>query len=125
MTKQEKIAVVSGCYDPLSPNDLNFLKACKSKSDWLIVGLYSDYAVFNKTGTLSFDYKTRRRLLDSIKCVDEVFQFNDLDGTSIELLKIVKVCYPMSQIFYVSEDNMENSPETKIKGVTFVTLRQE
>ena len=38
MIKKEKIAVVSGCYDPLTPNDLNFLKACKCKSDWLIVG---------------------------------------------------------------------------------------
>jgi len=125
MIKKEKIAVVSGCYDPLTPNDLNFLKACKCKSDWLIVGLHSDYAVFNKTGTLAFDYQTRRRLIDSIKCVDEVFQFDDSDGTSIQLLKVVKACYPMSQIFYVSEDNMENSPETTVRGVTFVTLRQE
>jgi len=116
MIKKEKIAVVSGCYDPLTPNDLNFLKACKCNSD---------YAVFNKTGTLAFDYQTRRRLIDSIKCVDEVFQFDDSDGTSIQLLKVVKACYPMSQIFYVSEDNMENSPETTVRGVTFVTLRQE
>ena len=63
--------------------------------------------------------------MDSIECVDEIFQFNDSDGTAIQLLKLVKACYPNAQIFYVSEENMEDTPETKVKGVTFVTMRQE
>jgi bifunctional ADP-heptose synthase (sugar kinase/adenylyltransferase) len=125
MIKREKIAVVSGCYDPLSPSELAFLKICKSKSDWLVVGLNSDYGVLMKTGVCAFNYQTRRRLLDSIECVDEIFQFNDSDGTAIQLLKLVKACYPNAQIFYVSEENMEDTPETKVRGVTFVTMRQE
>jgi bifunctional ADP-heptose synthase (sugar kinase/adenylyltransferase) len=125
MIKREKIAVVSGCFDPLSPDELSFLKICKSKSDWLIVGLNSNLVVARKTGVCAFDYQIRRKLMESINCVDEIFDYNDEDGTVIQLLRLVKSCYPSAQIFYVSEKNMENTPETKVHGVTFITMRQE
>ena len=125
MIKQEKIAVVSGCYDPLSFEDSKFLEMCKSKADWLIVGIHSDLACILKTGNLSFSYQTRRKLMETREYVDEIFQFDDSDGTSINLLKVVKACYPKAQIFYVSEENMENTPETKVRGITFITLKQE
>ena len=125
MIKREKIAVVSGCYDPLSKEDSDFLKLCKSKADWLIVGLHSDFACILKKGTLYFDYETRLKFLESRKFVDEVFHFEDSDGTSTNLLKIIKGCYPTAHIFYVSSENMEDAPETKVRGITFVTLKQE
>jgi bifunctional ADP-heptose synthase (sugar kinase/adenylyltransferase) len=42
MKKREKIIVVCGGFDPLSIEDLYFLRACKRKGDWLIVGVHSD-----------------------------------------------------------------------------------
>ena len=69
------------------------------------------------------NYETRREILSNIKCVDEIFSFNDTDGTVCQLLKIVKICYPQSDITYVSNMDMHNMPETKIKGITFETVK--
>jgi hypothetical protein len=52
-----------------------------------------------------------------------VFSFNDSDGTVCQLLKIIKICYPYSDITYVSDMDMHNMPETKIPGITFETMK--
>ena len=62
-------------------------------------------------------------IIKNIKVVDEVFSFNDSDGTVCQLLKIIKICYPNAEIIYVSQEDMHNMPETKIKGITFETMR--
>jgi glycerol-3-phosphate cytidylyltransferase-like family protein len=123
MTK-EKILVTSGDFDPLSVKELHFLKSCREKGDWLIVGIHSDTAIHMKTGTLKQDYDIRKEILSNIKCVDEIFKFNDADGTVCNLLKIVKLCYPLAEITYVSEHNMQNMPEAKIRGINFEVLKK-
>ena len=69
------------------------------------------------------DYETRREIIRSLKYVDEVFSFNDSDGTVCQLLKLVKICYPHTEIIYISQEDMFNMPETKIKGIVFETMK--
>ena len=59
MTK-DRIIVTSGNYDILSVEDLRFLQKCRSKGDWLIVGLHSDMTVYLSTNTISNNYDERR-----------------------------------------------------------------
>jgi hypothetical protein len=61
--------------------------------------------------------------MQNIKLVDEIFSFNDSDGTVCQLLKIIKICYPEADITYVSNEDMHNMPETKIRGITFERLK--
>jgi glycerol-3-phosphate cytidylyltransferase-like family protein len=68
-------------------------------------------------------YSERREILKNLKCVDEIFTFDDSDGTVCQLLKLVKYCYPHSEITYVSDEDMHNMPETKIRGINFETLK--
>ena len=123
MIRKDKIIVTSGNYDILTVEDLRFLQKCRNKGDWLIVGLNSDIMVHMSTGTLYNTYDDRQELLQGLKCVDEVFSFNDSDGTVCQLLKIVKICYPDSDITYVSREDMHNMPETRIRGINFETLK--
>jgi glycerol-3-phosphate cytidylyltransferase-like family protein len=123
MHEKEKIIIVTGEFDPLDMENLKFLKKCKRKGDWLIVGVHSDWWMLYSVGGFVHNYETRREILSNIKCVDEIFSFNDTDGTVCQLLKIVKICYPQSDITYVSNMDMHNMPETKIKGITFETVR--
>ena len=74
-------------------------------------------------GGFVHNYETRREIVSSLKCVDEVFSFNDSDGTVCQLLKIVKICYPNADITYVSEMDMHNMPEMKIRGINFETMK--
>lgn len=118
MTK-DKIIVTAGNYDILTVEDLRFLQKCRSKGDWLIVGLHSDIIVHMTTNTLYNNYDDRQELLQSLRPVDEILRFNDSDGTYCQLLRAVKLFYPQSDITFVTKHDMHNMPETKIKGITF------
>ena len=122
MIPKDKIIVTSGNYDILTVEDLRFLQKCRSKGDWLIVGLNSDIMVHMTTDTLYNTYDDRQELLQGLKCVDEVIRFNDSDGTSCHLLKAVKLFYPQADITFVSKYDMHNTPETKIRGITFEVI---
>lgn len=125
MTKKEKIIVTSGEFDFFDYETMQFLKACKAKGNWLIVGVHTDmFMEFCRNGFKN-TYEKRIEMVSDVQCVDEVFRFNDGDGTVCNLLKLVKHCYPMSDITYVSDIDMHNMPETKIRGITFEVLKQE
>lgn len=121
--QKEKIVVTIGSFDPLTGEELNFLKRCKSKGDWLVVGVHSDWWMMWAQGGVVQNYETRRDIISNLKIVDEVFSFNDSDGTACQLLKIVKICYPDSDITFVSDMDMHNMPETKIKGINFEKMK--
>ena len=125
MQEREKIIVTSGEFDPLTGKDIDFLKKCRAKGDWLIVGIHSDWFMLYSRGGVVQNYKERRQILNHINFVDEIFSFYDGDGTVCQLLKLVKICYPNSEITYISEEDMHNMPETKIRGITFETMKQE
>lgn len=123
MTQKDRIIIICGCFDPLSIEELTFLKKCKSKGDWLIVGVHSDWYMMWAQGGFVQNYDTRREIVRNIKIVDEIMTFNDSDGTVCQLLKISKICYPNADITYVSQEDMHNMPETKIRGITFETMK--
>ena len=119
---RDKIVVIAGNYDILGLDDVEFIKKCKSKGDWLIVGLHSDVMVHLTSNNLYNSYDTRYEILRSLKHVDEVLKFNDSDGTYCRLLKSVKLFYPNSDITFITTYDMHNTPETKIRGITFETI---
>jgi glycerol-3-phosphate cytidylyltransferase-like family protein len=123
MQKKDRIIIVCGEFDPLTSEDLQFLKKSKRKGDWLVVGVHSDWWMMYARGGFVHNYDTRRDIVSNLRCVDELFTFNDSDGTVCQLLKIVKICYPNTDITYVSDMDMHNMPETKIKGITFETIK--
>jgi len=122
MTK-EKIVVVAGEFDPLTIDDVRFLMKSKMHGNWLIVGVYSDSWMEICRGGYTLTRSERSEIVQNIKCVDEVFCFNDNDGSVCNLLKLVKVCYPSADITYISKYDMHNMPETKIRGITFEVLK--
>lgn len=122
MRKRERIIITCGGFDPLSIEDLDFLKLCKSKGDWLIVGVHSDWWMAAVQGGFMQSYDCRKQIIQELKCVDEVMDFNDSDGTDCQILKLVKILYPNSDIVYISEQDMMGQPESKIRGITFAKL---
>lgn len=116
---REKIVVIAGNYDNLTIDDIRFIRTCKEKGQWLIIGLHSDIMVHLTSGILHSNYEDRQEMLESLKFVDEVFRFNDSDGTYCSLLKSVKLFYPNSDITFITKHDMHNMPETKIRGINF------
>jgi glycerol-3-phosphate cytidylyltransferase-like family protein len=120
---KEKIIVLSGEFDPISYDEFKLLKKCKSKCDWLVVGVHSDNYLKLLRDGLKNTHEQRKEILESFPFVDEVFTFNDMDGTSCNLLKLIKMCYPMSNIIFVSQTDIKNMPESRIRGITFETIK--
>jgi len=120
---KDRIIITCGYFDPLSIDELKFLKRCRSKGDWLIVGVHSDWYMMYAQGGFVQNYDTRREILNNIKVVDEIMTFNDSDGTVCQLLKIAKICYPDAMITYISQEDMKDMPEMKIKGIKFETMK--
>lgn len=120
---KDRLIIVSGYFDPLSIEELTFLKKCKSKGDWLIVGIHSDWYMLYAQGGYVQKYDVRREILKNVNCVDEIMTFNDSDGTVCQLLKIAKICYPDAMITYISQEDMKDMPEMKIKGIKFETMK--
>jgi cytidyltransferase-like protein len=123
MYQREKIIITSGSFDPLSKEEIKFLKKCKNKGDWLVVGIHSDTFVHWTLGGVVQDYESRREIVESLKFVDEVFYFDDSDGTVCQLLKLVKICYPNAAYTFISHEDMHNMPEMKIKGINFEIVK--
>jgi bifunctional ADP-heptose synthase (sugar kinase/adenylyltransferase) len=123
MTKKDKIIITTGTFDPLSREELSFLKKCRSRGDWLIVGIHSDHWLLWTEFGFVQNYETRREIIQSLKIVDEIFLFDDSDGTVCQLLNIVKLCYPNADITYITENDMDNMPEKEIGGINFLNLK--
>lgn len=119
---RDKIVVIAGNYDIVTVEDIRFIKTCKRKGDWLIVGLHSDIMVHLTTNNIHNNYDNRLEFLQSLKYVDEVLRFNDSDGTYCNLLKCVKLFYPNSEITFITKHDMNNMPETKIRGINFEVI---
>ena len=103
--------------------ELNFLRRCKEKGDWLAVGVHSDWWMNWSQGGFVQNYEARREIIKSLRFVDEIFTFNDTDGTINQFLKLLKICYPNEDITYMSSNHMLNEPEIKLRGITFETLK--
>lgn len=123
MTPRENIIVTAGDFDPPTLDTLRFLQQCKSRGDWLIVGLHSDMSVHLNKGFVLNTFPERLEVLESVRSVDEVFNFNDGDGTACNLLKVVKLCYPQAVITFVSNSDVEDMPEKKIRGIKFEVIK--
>ena len=123
MRNKERIIITCGEFDPLSREELRFLQRCRRRGDWLIVGIHTDWWMLYARGGFMQSYDTRREIISNLKCVDEIFTFNDGDGTVCQLLKIAKIAYPDAEMIYISDQDMHNMPETKIRGITFETMK--
>ena len=123
MLKKEKIIIIAGEFDPLDAEEIKILQKCKKKCDWLVVGVHSDWFMSWSHGGFLQNQQTRKEIVTGLRSVDEVFSFDDTDGTVCHLLKLTKSIYPGANIIYVSSEDMKDMPETKIKGIRFETVK--
>ena len=67
-------------------------------------------------------FKERKILIENLRMVDEVIDFDDDDIGSCSLgLQKVKEMYPNDEIIFCNggDRNEENIPETKVSGISF------
>lgn len=117
-----KIIVVSGGFDPVHSGHIKLIKAARTLGDYLIVGINSDEWLERKKGRSFMPWNERLCILNNLAVVDEVYTFNDDDGTACHLLQQVRAHYPDSEIVFANggDRTKDNIPEMSVSGVEFV-----
>ena len=117
-----KIIVVSGGFDPLHSGHIRLIKEARLLGDMLIVGINSDEWLARKKGRAFMPWQERLCVLNNLSSVDEVYTFDDDDGTACHLLEQVRAHYSDAEIVFANggDRNQENIPEMSVPGVEFV-----
>lgn len=116
------IVVVSGGFDPVHSGHIKLIKEARLLGDMLIVGINSDEWLARKKGRAFMPWNERLCILNNLSSVDEVYTFDDEDGTACHLLQQVRAHYPNDKIIFANggDRTQENIPEMSINGVEFV-----
>ncbi len=130
-----KIVVVSGGFDPIHSGHLAMLREASGMGDKLIVGLNSDAWLTRKKGKPFMSIRERRAVLEAIRWVDEVWEFDDSDGSACELLERVRNHYykilpvvtdfqmsSVAEIWFANggDRNETNNAEASVPNINFV-----
>jgi cytidyltransferase-like protein len=117
-----KIVVVSGGFDPLHSGHIAYFRDAKRIGDTLVVGVNSDDWLKRKKGRAFMSWYDRSLIIQHLKEVNFVIQFDDSDGSAIRLLDTVKKTWPKDEIIFANggDRTKDNIPEMSVEGVEFV-----
>ena len=115
------IVVVSGGFDPVHSGHIKLIKQARLLGDSLIVGLNSDEWLARKKGRAFMPWTERLCVLNNLAPVDEVYTFDDDDGTACHLLQQVRAHYPTARIIFANggDRTQDNIPEMTVPGIEF------
>jgi len=107
------IVVVSGGFDPIHSGHIKLIKEARTLGDYLIVGINSDEWLARKKGRAFMPWTERLCVLNNLSVVDEVYTFDDEDGTACHLLQQVRAHYPTARIVFANGGDRtdQNIPE--------------
>ena len=121
---KKTVVVISGGFDPIHSGHIELIKKASALGDKLIVGLNSDDWLTRKKGRSFMCVHERRKVLEAIKWVDEVWEFDDSDDSACDLLEQVTMNHPSIEdtiIFANGGDRTQgNIREMEVPGIQFV-----
>jgi len=113
----KKIVLVTGGFDPIHSGHIAYFKAAKTLGEYLIVGLNSDEWLERKKGRAFMPWNERLCVLNNLSMVDEVYTFDDNDGSARHFIQQVRAHYPEAELIFANGgDRTENNiPEMDVK----------
>ena len=111
-----KIVLVTGGFDPLHSGHINYFKSAKTLGDMLIVGLNSDEWLERKKGRAFMPWNERLCIINNLSMVDEVYTFDDEDGSAKAFIKQVRAHYPDAELIFANggDRTAANIPEMDV-----------
>ena len=112
-----KIILVTGGFDPIHSGHIAYLKAARTLGHMLLVGLNSDEWLERKKGRAFMPWNERLCVLNNLSMVDEVYTFDDSDGSARQFIRQVRAHYPDSKIIFANggDRTQENIPEMDVQ----------
>jgi D-beta-D-heptose 7-phosphate kinase/D-beta-D-heptose 1-phosphate adenosyltransferase len=113
---ESTIVLATGGFDPIHSGHIAYLKSAKSLGDMLIVGLNSDEWLERKKGRAFMPWNERLCILNNLVMVDEVYTFDDEDGSARKFIHQVRAHYPTAKLIFANggDRTESNIPEMDI-----------
>ena len=73
----KKLIILSGGFDPLHSGHIELLKRSSEEFDYVVLCLNSDSWLKNKKGINFLSFEERRNILQSIKYVNQIVEFEE------------------------------------------------
>jgi len=119
-----KIVLITGGFDPLHSGHIAYFKAAKTLGDMLIVGLNSDDWLVRKKGAAFMPWNERLCIINNLSMVDEVYTFDDDDGSAKRFIQQARAHYPDAELIFANggDRTKDNIPEMDVidSNLTFV-----
>ena len=113
-----KINVVSGYFDPIHNGHIDYFENASKNCDKLVVFLNNDEQAKLKKGGSFMELAVRKRIVESIKYVDEVIVSIDKDLSVCNTFRWLRSRYPDEvEIYFVNggDRDITNIPEYCLK----------
>ena len=112
----QKIVLITGGFDPLHSGHIAYFKAAKTLGETLIVGLNSDEWLVRKKGRAFMPWNERLCIINNLSMVDEVYTFDDEDGSAKSFIKQVRAHYPDAELIFANggDRTAKNIPEMDV-----------
>lgn len=111
-----KIVMATGGFDPVHSGHIAYFKAARALGDMLIVGLNSDEWLERKKGRAFMPWNERLCIVNNLAVVDEVYTFDDEDGSARHFIQQVRAHYPEATLIFANggDRTRENIPEMDV-----------
>ena len=112
----KKIVLITGGFDPLHSGHIAYFKAAKTLGDMLIVGLNSDDWLVRKKGAAFMPWNERLCIINNLSMVDEVYTFDDEDGSAKHFIQQARAHYPEAELIFANggDRTKDNIPEMDV-----------
>lgn len=118
-----KIVIVTGGFDPLHSGHIAYFEAARALGDRLVVGLNSDEWLSRKKGRPFMPMSERRAIIENLRMVDRVIEFDDKDNTARDAIRVARAHYtvPNSKFIFANggDRTADNIPEMVFDDVDF------
>ena len=93
-----------------------YFKAAKTLGDMLIVGLNSDEWLVRKKGAAFMPWNERLCIVNNLSMVDEVYTFDDDDGSAAHFIQQARAHYPNAELIFANggDRTQDNIPEMDV-----------
>ena len=110
------IVINSGYFDPLHVGHLECMELSKKLGDKLVIILNNDDQCVVKKGKAFMPQEEKKKILESLKYVDEVFISIDKDASICESIKVIAEKYKKHKIIFAKGGDrfVYEIPETKL-----------
>ena len=108
--------IVSGGFDPIHEGHIEMIKASAQASDGVIVLANSDAWLCRKKGKNFYSIKTRKIILENLKGVIDVLEFDDSDNSASDGLRKVRAKYKDAHLVFANggDRTKSNIPEEPV-----------